>query len=65
MTLILGKPLIHLEFLAVSAVCWVLLMVTLISITNPLWSIPAISLFALTGVTLLLCSSRSQADWRS
>jgi hypothetical protein len=47
------KPLIYREFLAIIAVCGVLLIATLIAVANPLWSIPAIILFALTGLTLL------------
>jgi hypothetical protein len=48
-----GRPLIYREFLAIIAVCGVLLIATLIAVANPLWSIPAMTLFALTGLTLL------------
>jgi hypothetical protein len=47
------KSLIHLEILTIAAVCGVLLIAAIREVSLPLWSIPAMTLFAIAGLTLL------------
>jgi hypothetical protein len=45
--------LIHFEILAIVWLCGLLFIAALTLVGQPLWSIPAMTLFALTGLTLL------------
>jgi hypothetical protein len=45
--------LIHLEILTIASVCGVLLIAAIREVSLPLWSIPAMTLFAIAGLTLL------------
>jgi len=47
------KPLIHLEILTIASVCGLLLIAAIREVDLPLWSIPAMTLFAVAGLTLL------------
>ena len=53
MTPELRKPLIHIEILAIISLCGLLFIAAITEVGQPLWSIPAMTLFALTGLTLL------------
>jgi hypothetical protein len=54
------KPLIHLEILAIISLCGVLFIAAIPG--HPLWSIPAMPLFAFTGLTLLCALLRGFKD---
>jgi hypothetical protein len=47
------KSLIRLEILTIAAVCGLLLIATIAEVGLPPWSIPAMTLFAVAGLTLL------------
>jgi hypothetical protein len=48
-----NKPLIQFEIMAIIAVCGLLFIAAFREVDHPLWSIPAMTLFSLTGITLL------------
>ena len=48
-----NKSLIQFEIMAIIAVCWLLFIAAFREVGQPLWSIPAMTLFSLTGITLL------------
>jgi hypothetical protein len=47
------KSLIHFDILAIVSVCGLLFIAAIREVSPPLWSIPAMILFALAGLTLL------------
>ena len=47
------KSLIHLEILTIASVCGLLFIAAIAEVSLPQWSIPAMTLFALAGLTLL------------
>ena len=47
------KPLIHLEILTIASVCGLLFVAAVREVGLPVWSIPAMTLFAVAGLTLL------------
>ena len=47
------KPLIHLDILTIASVCGLLFIAAIREIGLSLWSIPAMTLFAVAGLTLL------------
>jgi len=47
------KSLIHFEILAIASVCGLLLIAAIREVGLPPWSIPAMTLFAVAGLTLL------------
>ena len=47
------KSSIHLEILTIASVCGVLLIAAIREVSLPLWSIPAMTLFTIAGLTLL------------
>jgi len=47
------KSLIHFEILTIMSVCGLLFIAAIREVGVPLWSVPAMILFALAGVTLL------------
>jgi hypothetical protein len=47
------KSLIHLEILTIASVCGLLFIAAIQEVGVPLWSIPAMTLFAIAGLTLL------------
>jgi hypothetical protein len=47
------KSLIHFDILAIISVCGLLFIAAIREIGLPLWSIPAMTLFAVAGLTLL------------
>src|SRR5262245_66515709 len=47
------KSLIHFDILAIALVCCLLFIAAIREVGLPLWSIPAMTLFALAGLTLL------------
>ena len=53
MTAKLRKSLIHFEILAIVWLSGLLFIAALTLVGQPVWSIPAMTLFALTGLTLL------------
>lgn len=55
-----NKPLIQFETMAIIAMCG-LLFIAAFRVGHPLWSIPAMTLFSLTGITLL-CTLYAKAS---
>ena len=53
MTTKLGESWVHFELLAIISLSGLLFIAAITGVGNPLWSIPAMTLFALTGLTLL------------
>jgi hypothetical protein len=53
MTAKLRKSLIHFEIMAIVSLCGLLFIAALTLVGQSLWSIPAMILFALAGLTLL------------
>ena len=47
------KSLIHFEILTIALVCCLLFIAAIREVGLPLWSIPAMTLFAVAGLTLL------------
>jgi hypothetical protein len=47
------KSSIHLEIVTIASVCGVLLIAAIREVSLPPWSIPAMTLFAIAGLTLL------------
>jgi hypothetical protein len=47
------KSLIHLEILTIASVCGLLFIAAIREVSLPMWSIPAMTLFAIAGLTLL------------
>ena len=47
------KSLIHFEILTIASVCGLLFIAAIREVDLPLWSIPAMTLFAVAGLTLL------------
>jgi hypothetical protein len=47
------KSLIHFEILTIMSVCGLLFIAAIREVSLPLWSIPAMTLFAVAGLTLL------------
>ena len=47
------KPLIHFDILTIASVCGLLFIAAIREVSLPLWSVPAMTLFALSGLTLL------------
>jgi hypothetical protein len=47
------KSLIHFDILTIFSVCGLLFMAAIWEVGLPLWSIPAMTLFAVAGLTLL------------
>jgi len=56
-----NKPLIQFEIMAIIAVCGLLFIAAFREVGHPLWSIPAMTLFSLTGITLL-CTLYAKAS---
>jgi hypothetical protein len=48
-----GKSWLQVEILTIASVCGVLFIAALTEVSLPLWSIPAMTLFAIAGLTLL------------
>jgi hypothetical protein len=48
-----SKSLIHFDILTIASVCGLLFIAAIREVGLPPWSIPAMSLFALSGLTLL------------
>jgi hypothetical protein len=56
-----NRPLIQFEIMAIIAVCGLLFIAAFREVGHPLWSIPAMTLFSLTGITLL-CTLYAKAS---
>jgi hypothetical protein len=57
-----NRPLIQFEIMAIIAVCGLLFIAAFREVDHPLWSIPAMTLFSLTGITLL-CTLYAKASY--
>jgi hypothetical protein len=53
MTAKLGESWVHFEILAIISLSGLLFIAAITEVGNPLWSIPAMTLFALTALTLI------------
>ena len=57
-----NRPLIQFEIMAIIAVCGLLFIAAFREVDHPLWSITAMTLFSLTGITLL-CTLYAKASY--